>query len=352
MKILVTGAAGFIGFFLTRKLAEFGYDVTGIDNLNDYYDVNLKNDRLEQNKILNNYKFIKLDIKEKEGLFELFDKEQFDCVCNLAAQAGVRYSLENPYTYIDNNIFGFLNILEACKQYCIKHLVYASSSSVYGMNENTSFSTEDKTDKPISLYALTKNSNEQMAYMYSHLYNIPTTGLRFFTVYGPWGRPDMAYYKFAKKIMNNEPIDVYNNGEMYRDYTYIDDIIDGVLAVIEKGQTGDNYQCINREAAIPVGGSLPYSNHDFNNLDSGHKPLSNIYNLGNSNPVKLKDFIVILENCLRKKAQINYLPIQPGDVISTCADIEKTRKDLDWQPKIKIEKGLTEFTNWFKEYNK
>lgn len=319
MKILVTGAAGFIGFHLVQKLCNTGHAVTGIDNINDYYDVKLKNDRLALNSKLDNYKLYKIDLNEKEKLFQLFNDEQFDCVCNLAAQAGVRYSLENPYAYIDSNICGFLNILEACRNDNIKHLVYASSSSVYGINEKVPFAEEDTVNRPVSLYAATKISNELMAYTYSYLYNLPVTGLRFFTVYGPWGRPDMAYFKFAKAIINNEEIEVYNNGEMLRDFTYIDDIIEGIVLAINK---------------------IPSSN-----------PPHVIYNLGNNQPVKLTHFIETLEKSLGKDAKKSFLGMQAGDVPVTYADIESARKELGWQPGISLEEGLNCFTKWFREYS-
>ena len=335
MKILLTGAAGFIGFHLSEKLLLMGHIIIGIDNLNDYYDVNLKYERLNhcginyknildknRNKSTKyaNYIFMKLDLNDKKELFNLFSEEQFDVVINLAAQAGVRYSIENPYTYIDSNISGFLNILEACRANNIQHLIYASSSSVYGMNKKTPFSIEDRTDHPISLYAATKKANELMAYTYSHLYNLPSTGLRFFTVYGPWGRPDMAYYKFAQSIMNDQPIQIYNNGDMLRDFTYIEDIIDGIIASMNK---------------IPCVPSLHI-----------------IYNLGNNRPVKLINFIEILENSLGKKAIKKYLGMQAGDVQITMADIDSTRNDLGWQPKTEITEGLAKFTQWFLEYSK
>lgn len=316
MKVLVTGAAGFIGFHLANKLTSLGHNVIGIDNLNDYYDVNLKDARLK----LANFSFIKLDLNEREKINALFKDENFDIVCNMAAQAGVRYSLENPHTYIDSNIQSFLNILEACRKYPVKHLVYASSSSVYGINEKTPFSTLDRTDNPVSLYAATKKANELMAHTYSHLYNIPATGLRFFTVYGPLGRPDMAYFKFALAIMNNKPIQVYNNGDMLRDFTYIDDVVDGIIAAIEKAP-----DCT---------------------------PKHKIYNLGNNNPVKLLDFIETLEICLGKPAKKEFLGMQAGDVPVTAADIELTKKELGWQPKTNIKEGLEKFTKWFLEYKK
>jgi len=337
MKILVTGAAGFIGFHLTEKLLTLGHTVTGIDNINDYYDTGLKYARLRhygftQEEILYNkkiksasvgmYSFVKLDITDREALFALFAKEQFDCVCNLAAQAGVRYSIENPHVYIDSNIHGFLNILEACKEHAIGHLVYASSSSVYGINEKVPFSVSDAVDHPVSLYAATKRSNELMAHVYAHLFNIPVTGLRFFTVYGPWGRPDMAYYKFAKAICENKPIEIFNNGDMLRDFTYIDDIIDGTIAAI---------------GHIP---SVPPPRAPFI-----------LYNLGNNRPEKLLDFIEALEQALGRKANKVYLGMQAGDVPVTAADINATRRDLGWMPKTTMHEGLNLFARWFLTYH-
>jgi len=334
LKILVTGAAGFIGFHLALKLSQSGHTVIGLDNINDYYDVNLKYARLKisgidkekinYNKIIKSacllsYSFIKLDLTDKENLFLLFKNENFDYVCNLAAQAGVRYSLENPYSYIDSNINGFMNILEACRYEKIKHLIFASSSSVYGMNEKIPFSTEDRTDNPVSLYAATKKSNELMAYTYSYLFKIPCTGLRFFTVYGPWGRPDMAYYKFTKSISKNMPIDVYNHGDMLRDFTYIDDIINGIILSFNQNNLNNN---------------IPFI----------------IYNLGNNKPEKLNNFIEILESHLGISAQKNYLDMQAGDVIATMADIDKTRENLDWQPTTSIDDGLKLFVDWYKNY--
>lgn len=331
MKILVTGTAGFIGFHLTKKLITLGHSVVGIDNINDYYNVDLKYSRLKESGIdkekitynkkiqsatLPGYNFIKLDLTDRDCLFTLFAEEEFDCVCNLAAQAGVRYSLENPYSYIDSNINGFINILEACRNNKIKHLVYASSSSVYGINEKVPFSVTDRVDNPVSLYAATKKSNELMAHTYSHLYKIPCTGLRFFTVYGPWGRPDMAYYKFALSIMNNKPIEVYNHGDMLRDFTYIDDITEGVTAAINH---------------IPEKTAL--------------------YNLGNNKPEKLTDFIETLEKHLGRTAEKIYLGMQAGDVPVTMADVDITRNELGWQPKTSIDDGLKQFTQWFKGYN-
>jgi len=334
MKILVTGTAGFIGFYLAKKLISLGHFVIGIDNINDYYNINLKYARLTQSGIDKNkieygkknqsatlpaYSFIKLDLTDREKLFSFFAEEQFDCVCNLAAQAGVRYSVENPYEYIDSNINGFINILEACRNYTIQHLVFASSSSVYGLNEKIPFSVTDTADRPASLYAVTKKSNELMAHAYSHLFNIPCTGLRFFTVYGPWGRPDMAYYKFAYAIVNNKPIDVYNHGDMLRDFTYIDDIIDGIVAAIDHAPKGPN----------------PFA----------------VYNLGNNRPEKLLVFIELLEKHLGCTAEKRYMEMQAGDVPVTCADIDSTRSDLGWEPKTSLENGLKIFTQWFASYS-
>ena len=338
MKILVTGAAGFIGFYLVKKLAAMGHTVVGLDNINDYYDVKLKYARLQHCGIqqeviqygkkmlsssISGYSFIKLDLTDNTGLSALFAEEQFGCVCNLAAQAGVRYSLEKPHAYIDSNISSFLNILESCRSHAIKHLVYASSSSVYGRNEKIPFSVLDSVDHPVSLYAATKKANELMAHTYSHLFNIPVTGLRFFTVYGPWGRPDMAYYKFANAIFENKPIEVYNNGEMLRDFTYIDDIIEGIISAIDH---------------IPQ-------------KKSSVSPPFAIYNLGNNRPEKLTDFIEILEDALGRKAEKIFLGMQAGDVPVTMADIDITRRDLGWEPKISITDGLKLFAQWFLAYN-
>ena len=347
MKILVTGAAGFIGFHLTEKLSSLGHSVTGIDNINEYYDVNLKYARLShsgfrredikyaekiRSSSLSQYCFIKLDLNDREKLFALFSEEKFDCVCNLAAQAGVRYSLENPYAYTESNISGFLNILEACRLYGIKHLVYASSSSVYGLNEKIPFSVTDTTDHPVSLYAATKKSNELMAHTYSFLFNIPVTGLRFFTVYGPWGRPDMAYFKFARAIIDNKPVEIYNNGNMLRDFTYIDDVVEGVIASINYIPSGAGF---NAQTPVPSRSPAPFV----------------IYNLGNNRPLKLTDFIEVLENALGRKAEKVFLGMQAGDVPVTMADIDITRKELDWEPKISINEGLKLFTQWFLKYN-
>ena len=336
-KILVTGAAGFIGYHLCLRLAKDGYEVTGLDNINDYYDVQLKYGRLtelgiEADKIqwntfvpsttFSNLKFIQANLEDKPTINRIFSEQSFDKVCNLAAQAGVRYSLTNPDAYIQSNIVGFMNILEACRHHKVKSLVYASSSSVYGMNEKQPFSTSDNVDHPISLYAASKKANELMAHTYSHLYNLPTTGLRFFTVYGPWGRPDMALFLFTKAIIEGKPIDIYNNGDMQRDFTYIDDIIEGVIKVIENS---------NLSSSIP-----PYK----------------IYNIGNSNPVNLMDFISAIENKLNKKAQKNFLPMQPGDVPSTWADTKDLEKDFDYKPNTYIQAGINNFIDWYKDFYK
>ena len=336
MNILVTGTAGFIGFYLAKKLVSLGHRVTGIDNINDYYDVNLKYDRLlnsgiKQDEIqygkkiksqtLSDYCFIQMDLTDHEKLFALFAEEKFDCVCNLAAQAGVRYSLENPRTYVDSNISGFLNILEACKAHNTEHLVFASSSSVYGLNEKVPFSIDDAVDHPISLYAASKRSNELMAHVYSHLFGIPATGLRFFTVYGPWGRPDMACYKFANAIYENKPIEIYNHGNMMRDFTYIDDIVEGIIAAVN-------------HVPLKTGGSPPLA----------------LFNLGNNNPVKLMDFVETLEKSLDRKAEKIFKEMQPGDVLATFADIDETKKKLGWEPKTSLAEGLKLFADWFYEY--
>lgn len=332
-KILVTGSAGFIGFHLTKELILKGFNVTGIDNLNDYYDVKLKKHRLsllskfaDLNNIVESYSFHQLDISNKENLEGIFNTDKFDIVINLAAQAGVRYSLDNPAAYVDSNLVGFVNLLECCRHSQIGHFIFASSSSVYGMNSKQPFSTNDNTDYPISLYAATKKSNELIAHSYSHLYNIPCTGLRFFTVYGPLGRPDMAYYKFTKKIDNGEPIDVYNQGKMKRDFTYIDDIVSGLMQVI---------------SFPPTTSTNAYSNS---------QALFNIYNIGNNNPITLDRFIKAIEDSLSKKAIKNFLPMQDGDVPITYADIDNFIIDYGFKPNTSIEKGINEFVQWYKSY--
>lgn len=318
---LITGGAGFIGYYLSKALLEKGAAVIGIDNMNDYYEVSLKEDRLAILQEFEKYHFIKGDISDKETVLQTFQEYSPQIVVNLAAQAGVRYSIDNPDAYIQSNIVGFFNILEACRRFPVEHLVFASSSSVYGGNKKVPFSTEDQVDKPVSLYAATKKSDELMAYAYSKLYQIPLTGLRFFTVYGPMGRPDMAYFKFAKKIMADEPIQIYNNGNMLRDFTYIDDIVTGV----------ENILC-NPPAADENGASYK------------------IYNIGNNKPEKLMDYIAVLEKCLGKEAKKEYLPMQPGDVYETYADVSQLMKDYGFKPSTTIEEGLDSFAGWFKEY--
>ena len=328
-KVLVTGSAGFIGFHLIQALLKQGCSVVGIDNLNDYYDPQLKYSRLDiltKNDKAENYQFVIMDLADRTGIEQLFANNQFDIVINLGAQAGVRYSIENPHAYVDSNLVGFVNILEGCRYNKVKHLVYASSSSVYGMSIKQPFSTEDRVDYPISLYAATKKSNELMAYTYSHLYGIPTTGLRFFTVYGPMGRPDMAYFSFTKKILSGETIDVYNNGEMQRDFTYIDDIVKGIERVMSQ---------------IP----------DPQNLDtSSAKAPYKIYNIGNNQPVSLRRFITAIENSCGKKARENLLPMQAGDVPSTFANIDELITDTGFKPSTSIEDGISQFVSWYKKF--
>lgn len=318
---LITGGAGFIGFFLSKALLKKGARVIGFDNMNDYYEVSLKEDRLAILKKEEGYTFIKGDLADKEGLQALFQRYRPEIVVNLGAQAGVRYSIDHPDAYMESNIMGFFQLLEACRAFPVEHLVYASSSSVYGANDKIPFSTKDQVDQPVSLYAATKKSNELLAYAYSKLYHIPTTGLRFFTVYGPFGRPDMAYFKFARKIMEDQPIQIYNYGEMYRDFTYIDDIVTGV----------ENLLC-NPPALDAKGAAYK------------------IYNIGNNKPEKLLDYIEILEKCLGKEAKKEYLPMQPGDVPRTYADITELMEDFHFKPSTTIEEGLSRFAEWFKEY--
>ncbi|WP_394972454.1 NAD-dependent epimerase [uncultured Croceitalea sp.] len=335
MNILVTGAAGFIGFHVSKELLKNGHNVVGLDNINDYYDVNLKYGRLKKlgihkekasifnsistSSLNNNFKFIRLDLEDKNQLLRIFDDYNFHKVCNLAAQAGVRYSIENPNAYIESNIVGFLNILEGCRKYDIEHLIYASSSSVYGLNKQIPFKTTDNVDNPISLYAATKKSNELMAHTYTHLYGFKSTGLRFFTVYGPWGRPDMAMFLFTQAILKKNPIKVFNNGEMERDFTYIDDIVEGITRIIEKNNKKNNYS---------------------------------IYNIGNNNSVKLLDFIKAIENKLGCKAQKELLPMQPGDVKKTWADVSNLIRDYQYSPNTSIEHGVSKFVDWYREFYK
>ncbi|MCP4252189.1 MAG: NAD-dependent epimerase [Candidatus Scalindua sp.] len=332
MNYLVTGAAGFIGSHLSRRLLERGDSVIGIDNLNDYYDVNLKKARLSKLEEVPGFTFHKLDLVDREGLNRLFAENNFDCVVNLAAQAGVRYSLVNPHAYIDCNIVGFVNILEGCRHNDIKHLVYASSSSVYGANTSMPFSVHHNVDHPVSLYAATKKANELMAHTYASLYKLPCTGLRFFTVYGPLGRPDMALFLFTKAIVENKPIDVYNHGRMKRDFTYIDDIVEGVIRVSDK---------------------IPEPNPDWNGDEpdsaTSYAPYK-LYNIGNNNPVELMRFIEVLEDCLGKKAIKNLMSIQPGDVPATYADVDDLVNDVGFKPATTIEEGINKFVEWYKEY--
>lgn len=317
MKILVTGAIGFIGYHLTTSLLSQGYQVIGVDNINDYYSTELKYSRLERihsHSKSKYFKFIKLDIADKDAILDLFKNEKFDIVFNLAAQAGVRYSIDNPHAYVKSNLLGFSNILEGCRHNQIKHLIYASSSSVYGLNKKQPFSTSDRVDYPISLYAATKKSNELMAHSYSHLFGFPTTGLRFFTVYGPFGRPDMAYYKFTQKIIDGETIDVYNNGNMKRDFTYIDDIIEGLIGI----------------------------------MDTAPSKTYRLFNIGNNNPITLREFISAIEKAVGKKAKENLLPMQPGDVIETYADIDDLIDEIGFKPSTSIEDGINKFVEWYK----
>ena len=332
MHILVTGSAGFIGYHLSEKLLARGDTVTGLDNLNDYYQVSLKEARLDRLKAQPAFTFIHADLHDRPALEALFTENNFDAVINLAAQAGVRYSLENPHAYIDSNVVGFTNILECCRHHKIGHLVYASSSSVYGMNASMPFSVHDNVDHPISLYAATKKANELMAHTYSHLYNLPTTGLRFFTVYGPWGRPDMALFLFTKAILAGEPIKVFNNGKMQRDFTYIDDIVEGIIRVTDKPATPNS----DWDAASPDPGtsSAPYR----------------LYNIGNNNPVSLMDFIGAIEKALGKTAEKEFLPMQPGDVAATYADIDALIDFIDYHPKTPVQDGINNFIAWYLEH--
>lgn len=334
MKILITGSAGFIGSSLSLRLLERGDEVIGIDNLNDYYDVNIKLARLDRNKNYDGYTEIKANLEDREPIAEVFRKHKPERVVNLAAQAGVRYSLENPHSYIDTNIVGFTNILEGCRHNDVEHLVYASSSSVYGANTNMPFSVHHNVDHPVSLYAATKKANELMAHAYSHLFSMPTTGLRFFTVYGPWGRPDMALFIFTRNILENKPIDVFNYGNHRRDFTYIDDIIEGVIRALDK---------------------IPEPNPDW----SGDKPDSatstspyRLYNIGNHQQVELSRYIEILESCLGKKAEKNLLPLQPGDVPDSFADVDDLVRDVGYRPNTPVEKGIKNFVDWYREYYK
>jgi UDP-glucuronate 4-epimerase len=352
MKILITGTAGFIGFHLANKLCERGDEVVGLDVINDYYDKKVKYGRLKnagiiddiadgenipENKLItskeyDNYQFIKLDMTDRENLEKLFKEQQFDAVCNLAAQAGVRYSLTNPYAYVDSNIVGFVNLLENARNYNVENFSYASSSSVYGLNEVLPFSTSDSVDHPISLYAASKKSNELMAHTYSHLYGLRTTGLRFFTVYGPWGRPDMALFLFTKAALENKPIDVFNYGDMQRDFTYIDDIVEGVVRVIDNPANADDSW--SGKDINPATSSAPYT----------------VYNIGNNAPVQLMSFIEAIENKLGKTIDKNMLPIQPGDVPATFADVDALVKNLGYKPATDIQTGIDNFVDWYMEF--
>jgi UDP-glucuronate 4-epimerase len=331
-KILVTGAAGFIGFHLCRRLLSAGHEVVGLDNLNDYYDVRLKQNRLSQIEGLSGFSFCRMDLSDREGLSVLFGEQGFDVVVNLAAQAGVRYSLINPYAYGETNLMGFLNILEGCRHNQVKHLIFASSSSVYGANTRMPFSVHDNVDHPVSLYAATKKSNELMAHTYAALYKLPCTGLRFFTVYGPWGRPDMALFIFTKAILEGRPIDVFNYGRMERDFTYIDDIVEGVFRLIPR---------------IPV--PDPAWSGDRPDTAASFAPYR-IYNIGNNHPVALARFIEVLEQCLGKEAQKNYLPIQPGDVPATYADVNDLTEAVGFKPDTPLEQGIQNFVDWYRSY--
>ncbi|WP_370429483.1 NAD-dependent epimerase [Klebsiella aerogenes] len=331
MKFLVTGAAGFVGFHVSQRLLEAGHAVIGIDNMNDYYDVNLKQARLD---LLDYplFSFVKLDIADREGMAKLFAAEKFDRVVHLAAQAGVRYSLENPHAYADANLMGFLNILEGCRHHKVQHLVYASSSSVYGLNRKMPFSTDDSVDHPVSLYAATKKANELMAHTYAHLYGIPTTGLRFFTVYGPWGRPDMALFKFTKAILEGKSIDVYNYGKMKRDFTYIDDIAEAVVRVQNVIPQADPNWTV--ETGSPATSSAPFR----------------VYNIGNSSPVELMDYITALEEAMGMEAKKNMMPMQPGDVLETSAETQPLYDLVGFKPQTTVKEGVKNFVEWYKGY--
>ena len=332
MKVLITGSAGFIGSALGLQLLQRGDEVIGIDNLNDYYDVSLKQARLQRTVDFDGYTDVRLDMEDREGVAEVFRKHQPQRVVNLAAQAGVRYSLINPHAYVDTNLVGFTNILEGCRHNDVEHLVYASSSSVYGANTCMPFSVHDNVDHPVSLYAASKKANELMAHTYSHLYQLPTTGLRFFTVYGPWGRPDMALFLFTKNILAGKPIDVFNYGNHRRDFTYIDDIVEGVVRVI------DNVATPNPEWS----GDTPDS--------ASSKGPYRLYNIGNNQPVELMHYIEVLENCLGRKAEKNLLPLQPGDVPDTYADVSDLVRDVGYKPDMSVEQGVANFVEWYRDY--
>ena len=333
MKFLVTGAAGFIGFHACKRLLQAGHEVVGLDNMNDYYDVNLKQARLDllQSPL---FSFHKIDLADREGIAQLFAHEKFNRVIHLAAQAGVRYSLENPFAYADSNLIGYLNILEGCRHNHVEHLLYASSSSVYGLNRKMPFSTDDSVDHPVSLYAATKEANELMAHTYSHLYGIPTTGLRFFTVYGPWGRPDMALFKFTKAMLEGKSIDVYNYGKMKRDFTYIDDIVEAIVRMQDIIPQPNPEWTV--ETGSPADSSAPYR----------------VYNIGNSSPVELMDYITALEEALGMVAEKNMMPIQPGDVLETSADTKPLYDMVGFRPQTTVSQGVKNFVDWYKAYYK
>ena len=329
MKYLVTGAAGFIGFHLAGRLCAEGHEVVGIDNLNDYYEVSLKEARLARLGPLPGFRFERLDLADRTAMAELFAREQFERVIHLGAQAGVRYSLDNPFAYADSNLTGTLTVLEGCRHHVVQHLVYASSSSVYGLNEQMPFKTSDGVDHPVSLYAASKKANELMAHSYSHLYGLPTTGLRFFTVYGPWGRPDMALFKFVRAILKGEPIDIYNQGQLSRDFTHVDDIVEGIVRVADRPPVGDaNWR--GQTDASPA----PYR----------------LFNIGNGSPVRLLDFVEAIETALGKRAIRNMLPMQPGDVLATWADTEALFEATGYRPKVGLTEGVESFVKWYREY--
>lgn len=330
--VLVTGAAGFIGFHLTQRLLDRGDSVVGLDNLNDYYDVNLKLDRLRQLEGRAGFRFVRVSLSDRPALEELFAGERFDVVVNLAAQAGVRYSLQNPHAYVESNLVGFMNILEGCRHHGVKHLVYASSSSVYGANTAMPFSVHHNVDHPVSLYAATKKANELMAHTYSSLYGLPTTGLRFFTVYGPWGRPDMALFLFTKAILEGRPIEVYNHGKMQRDFTFIDDIVEGVMRVMDR--TPEPNLAWSGDRPDPGTSYAPYR----------------IYNIGNNSPVELLTFIETIEKCIGKTAEKNFLPLQAGDVPATYADVDDLMNDVGFKPATPIGEGIRRFVEWYRGY--
>ncbi|QCA04233.1 NAD-dependent epimerase [Pantoea vagans] len=332
MNFLVTGAAGFIGFHVSQRLLAAGHQVVGIDNLNDYYDVNLKHARLDLIKTDSGFTFIEMDLADRDAIASLFDQHTFQRVIHLGAQAGVRYSIENPHAYADSNLIGHLNILEGCRHHKIEHLLYASSSSVYGLNRKMPFSTEDSVDHPVSLYAATKKANELMSHTYSHLYQLPTTGLRFFTVYGPWGRPDMALFKFTRAMIAGEAIDVYNQGQMKRDFTYIDDIAEAIVRLQDViPQQDDNWTV---ETGSPATSSAPYR----------------VYNIGNSQPVTLMNYIEAIEKALGITAKKNLMPMQPGDVLETSADTEALYKGIGFKPQTGVEEGVKNFVEWYRDF--